>query len=141
VALDVRWKQWLRSLGAALTVDYRFYSDTWAQQAHTLELGADLPLGEHLSLGLTERAYVQDAVSFWQRTYLVGDGGALPAYRTVDRELSPSRQLYSALRMAWTLGGFTASADLGVLLSRWNDFLYLERRTAYLLLFGLSYQP
>jgi hypothetical protein len=139
-ALGARVRRWFARAGLAAGADYRFYLDSWRQAAHTVTLEAEVPLGDHLTLGLTARGHLQDAVSFWRRAYVVAPG-SVPGYRTVDRELGAQHSLYLAERLSWHAGAWAAHVDAGVLFSRFDDFMFLDRRRALLLVLGVRWTP
>ena len=81
------------------------------------------------------RANVQNGVTFWERTY-VGSPGALPAFRTGDRELSPltSGTLGGGLRIAVGKSGhaddFVIGGTIDGTYTVFHDTLYVKDRLA-----------
>jgi len=138
-AFAVRALRWLPDLGASLRGDYRYYVDSWAMQAHTLELALAVPLADGLRLTLVNRAHYQTSASFWQREYVVADGGALPRYRSLDRELSEDLVDTASLRLDWQHGAWRTYLDVGGQYARFFDFLLLDARRALLVQVGLRY--
>jgi hypothetical protein len=71
--------------GKVLQVGYRFSSDDWQVDSHTLESRLRLPFGESSYLEPHVRYYQQTAASFYR--YSLADG-ALPGFASADARLS-----------------------------------------------------
>jgi hypothetical protein len=144
---DLRWRQtlaaraayWLASPGLALRADYRFYADSWALFAHTLELGVVWPLGP-VTLSLAERVHRQDAASFYEEAYVVRDG-QLPEYRTLDRELAGQLGSTTRAGVELSLGDFRAYVDAGWMIQRFEGYFLLDQREALMITTGLRWTP
>jgi hypothetical protein len=129
---------------STLRLEERIYDDDWALFASSTDARWVFDLGRRFALWPHARLHAQKAVSFWERAYVSGPGGAngdafnLPLYRTGDRELGP----------LWTLGGGGgAKVYLGseaepqtwqigltadAMYTSFLDDLYLTNRVAYL---------
>jgi hypothetical protein len=70
-------------LGASLRADYRYFSDTWDVQAHTIELGYQRYLDARMIGELHFRYYTQDAASFYSDNFPTA-----MTYMARDKELS-----------------------------------------------------
>ncbi len=73
----------LLALGDVVSVGYRFFDDSWAVQAHTLELGYTRQLSEKLVLDVNYRYYDQSRASFFSSNF-----NGLYNYMASDKELS-----------------------------------------------------
>ncbi|HTM20571.1 MAG TPA: DUF3570 domain-containing protein, partial [Kofleriaceae bacterium] len=130
LSLFGRGLRWLGRAGA-LRVDYRIYGDTWGMTAHTAELGWAVPIAAGVTAELRDRLHVQTSVDFWRRVYLVEDG-TLPRYRSLDRELSAYLADTATAGATWRRGALAAYGELGLMWTRYHDFLLLDRRLALL---------
>lgn len=139
-ALFLRGLRHVAALRGSVRLDYRFYVDSWGMTAHTVEAAVVAGLGRGFTLEARERAHLQTPVSFWERTYVVEEG-SVPRWRSVDRELAGAMSSTSTVGVAWRRGGFAVYLDAGVMLSRFEDFLFLDERTAFLGQFGLRVTP
>jgi hypothetical protein len=135
-AFALRALRYLPALDASLRLDYRFYVDSWAMQAHTVELGARFNLGA-VELGVVDRFHWQAPVAFWRRTYVVAGPLELPEWRSLDRELGGQWANTAELRGRYTRGPIELYATAGVMFTRFDDFLLLDQRTALLAQLGL----
>ena len=139
-ALFARALRWLGRAGAG-RADYRLYVDDWGMTAHTVELGLAVPLPAGVTVELRQRAHLQTAVDFWQRVYVVDDAGTLPRYRTLDRELSGYLASTTSAGATWRHGAVVAYGEAGVMLTRFDDFLLLDRRLAVIAQLGARWSP
>jgi hypothetical protein len=130
--------------GSTLRLDERFYDDDWALVASTTDARWIFDLGKRFAVWPHTRLHVQKGVSFWERGYVSGPGGAngdafnMPLYRTGDRELGPLWTVEGGGGIKWYIGsaaeprtwqlGFTAD----VMYSSYLDDLYITSRTGYL---------
>jgi hypothetical protein len=140
VALFGRALRWLGRAGAG-RADYRLYGDGWGMTAHTVELGWQLPIAGGVTAELRERFHVQSSVNFWRKLYVVDDPDSLPRYRTLDRELSAYLASTTSAGATWRHDAFTAYGELGVMVTRFNDFLLLDRRLALIAQLGVRWSP
>ena len=69
--------------GSSIQGDYRFYTDDWGIQSHTLGARYFFHLGKSLEVRLRERFYVQNSATFYQAVYTMPQ-----KYMAYDRELS-----------------------------------------------------
>lgn len=72
--------------GKVLQVGYRYSTDDWEIDSHTLEGRLRIPLGESGYLEPHLRYYTQTAASFYR--YSLPDGEPLPAYASADARLA-----------------------------------------------------
>jgi len=71
---NLRYVQHIDGLDAAVHIDYRFFHDDWAINAHTLEANWIQPVGDGWSVTPKVRYYSQSAASFYT-PYLVSNQG------------------------------------------------------------------
>ncbi|MEY3881036.1 MAG: hypothetical protein RIQ94_1832, partial [Pseudomonadota bacterium] len=71
---NLRYVQHIDGLDAAVHIDYRFFHDDWAINAHTLEANWIQPVGDGWSVTPKLRYYSQSAASFYT-PYLVSNQG------------------------------------------------------------------
>lgn len=93
--------------GMALHAGYRLYGDTWRVVGHTVDLSLSRAFfGERLILKARGRFTEQGPVAFWRETYETdADSPTVPAYRSIDRELSGVRDVLAGGRVEWALPG------------------------------------
>lgn len=127
-AIAVRGLRYFPSIGAA-QLDYRFYIDSWGVQAHTLDAALRIPIGR-FRLDLEDRVHYQRAADFWARTYVVDGDRQIPALRSLDRELGTYAQNTVFARLQRPFGDFLVYAMAGSMITRFDDFLYLDWRLA-----------
>lgn len=72
--------------GKVLQVGYRYSTDDWEVDSHTLEGRLRFPLGEHGYLEPHVRYYTQSAASFYR--YSLADGAPLPEFASADARLA-----------------------------------------------------
>ena len=104
------------SVGNVVSAGYRFFDDSWAVQAHTLELGYTRQLGEKLVLDVNYRFYDQSKASFFSSDF---DG--LYNFMASDKELSTysahtvglvlSRQLFDDTKFWFDRGEVSFAYD------------------------------
>ena len=80
-----RSRYYLKALHAALHTDYRFYSDDWGIESHTLELAWHQSLGTHFRIVPMVRYYTQSQADFYRDTDSVLNSGE----QSSDFRLSP----------------------------------------------------
>lgn len=141
----LRYVDWLRG---SLQLDYQLYLDDWGIMAHILEPTYRTRTDDDVSvfgwrlgrIGLAaySRLYLQSSADFWQRAYVV-DSGELPALRSVDRELSAYKSATGGLRLELSRDPISAYVDVSAMYSRFDEFLYLDSRTAAIVLGGLRW--
>ncbi len=104
--------------GKVLQVGYRYSTDDWEIDSHTLESRFRLPIGESSYLEPHVRYYTQSAASFYQ--YSLADTGVLPRYASADARLSD----LSAVTFGLKYGRKTAGGN------EWSTRLEFYRQTA-----------
>jgi hypothetical protein len=112
--------------GKVLQVGYRFSTDDWDVDSHTLESRLRLPFGESNYLEPHLRYYQQTAASFYR--YSLADG-ALPGFASADARLSDM----DAVTVGLKFGHVTAAGN------EWNtrlEFYQQKSRTPNELLIG-----
>jgi hypothetical protein len=123
-----------RFASATLRVDERLYADSWTLLASSTDGRALFDWGHKLELGPHLRVHVQNAVSFWQRAYVLRPGFDFPSLRTGDRELGPllAGTLGFTFRIKLGPAGdrdqWRVGLDINVTETRYLDDLYLTRR-------------
>jgi hypothetical protein len=123
----------------AIQLDYRYYIDSWGVQGHTLDAALKMPLGR-FRLDVEDRLHFQTAADFWSRTYTVDEGGQIPTWRSLDRELGSYVQDTLSLRLQRPFGDFLVYAMGGSMITRFQDFLYLDWRFALVSEAGLRWR-
>jgi hypothetical protein len=104
--------------GKVLQLGYRYSTDDWEVDSHTLESRLRLPLGESGYLEPHVRYYNQSAASFYR--YSLADVNPLPEFATADARLSDM----SAVTVGLKYGRVTAGGN------EWNARLEFYRQTA-----------
>ena len=148
-AVGLRALRFVDAINAALELDYQLYIDDWGVVAHVLEpsyrrigesdvrlFGARLG---RLGLGAYARLYRQSSAEFWERAYVVEDG-QIPRLRTVDRELSSYLSATGGVRLEWRRDSISGYLDGSAMVTRYDDFLYLDDRLALVALGGFRWQ-
>lgn len=70
---------------AALSGEYRFFTDTWDIEAHNIEFGYSHPVGDNWHIDLSYRYYTQTAASFYSDLFTTQQS---QNYLARDKELS-----------------------------------------------------
>lgn len=120
IALSARLRHYIGSLGAALHADYRYYTDDWEIESHTLELAWNQVIGDSLRITPSIRWYSQSQAEFYAPYY---ENVRADGYASSDYRLSPYGAI--ALRLDvrkaiadWEFGGgvewYDASADYAI---------------------------
>lgn len=107
----LRWNHHVGALGATLRTSYRYYRDSWAVRAHTVDLAWVQPVLPQLSLTPSMRYYTQSAASFYYDpvadvNVYPGPIGA-PAYSSPDQRLSAFGAWAVGLKAELKLGTWT----------------------------------
>ena len=132
--------------GFALHAGYRFYGDSWHILGHTLDaaLAASL-FAERLVLRAETRFTWQSAASFYRDRYVADEAtGALPAYRSADREMAGLWDVMAGLRGEWSIDGGELLRQLRINLRlahiwyRYEAYSELPHREAWLVGAGVS---
>jgi len=104
--------------GSVLQVGYRYSTDDWEVDSHTLESRLRLPLGGSNYLEPHARYYQQTAASFYR--YSLANASPLPEFATADARLSDM----SAVTVGLKYGHVTAGGN------EWSARLEFYRQTA-----------
>ena len=80
-----RSRYFLKSLNAAVHADYRFYSDDWGIEAHTLEFAWHQSIGDHVRIVPMVRYYSQSQADFYVET----DSALNEGEQSSDYRMSP----------------------------------------------------
>ena len=104
--------------GKVLQVGYRYSTDDWDVDSHTLESRLRLPLGGSSYLEPHVRYYTQTAASFYR--YSLANVSPLPEFASADARLSDM----SAVTVGLKFGHVTAGGN------EWNARLEFYRQTA-----------
>lgn len=138
-ALGLRLVQHFAPLGASLRLDVQGYLDSWGLAALMAQPTITFELSDAFSLAVFGRYYLQSAVSFWQRTYVVSSEAAVPAWRTLNRELSPYSISTGGARIEWREEPVMVYLDVSLAYASFSDFLFLDHRTNLMALVGLRW--
>ena len=104
--------------GKVLQLDYRYSTDDWEVDSHTLESRLRWPLGASNYLEPHVRYYTQSAASFYQ--YSLAAGAPLPRFASADARLADMDAVTVGLKFGHTtVGG-----------NEWNARLEFYRQTA-----------
>ena len=104
--------------GKVLQLDYRYSTDDWEVDSHTLESRLRWPLGESNYLEPHVRYYTQTAASFYQ--YSLAAGAPLPQFASADARLADLDAVTVGLKFGHTTAGG----------NEWNARLEFYRQTA-----------
>jgi hypothetical protein len=97
--------------GKVLQLGYRFSTDDWEVDSHTLESRLRLPIGGSSYLEPHVRYYQQTAASFYR--YSLANGSPLPEFASADARLSDMSAITAGLKYGHvTAGGNEWSARL-----------------------------
>lgn len=138
-AVGLRLVQYVAAIDASLRLDAQVYLDSWGLAAFTTQPTLTFDLSEHVSLAAFGRLYLQSAVSFWQRVYVVSADDAVPYWRTLNRELSPYTTSTGGARFEWRGDPLMFYVEGSVSYTSFHDFLFLDHRTSLLGLVGLRW--
>lgn len=106
----LRWNHYVEPMAAALRTSYRYYSDSFGIQAHTLTAAWAQALGERLTLTPELRLYSQRAASFYYDTVYDAELGEPfppgffsnpPQYASADQRLSAFGAISIGLALDW----------------------------------------
>jgi hypothetical protein len=118
-SIEAKYYLWYR---AAVTAQYRYFSDTWGIHAHTAELGYTHPAWKSWIFDGTFRFYTQNAASFYSDLFPRANSQNFEAR---DRELAAFN--------SFTIGG-GASYDFPIPRNRWVNKSSLTLRFDHLLI-------
>lgn len=96
--------------GKVLDLSWRFMTDDWEIDSHTLDLKLRWPLGDRGWLEPHLRLYTQTAAEFYRPSLPVGE---LPAFASADYRLAPFDAFTAGLKYGWqTASGNEAGVRL-----------------------------
>jgi hypothetical protein len=104
--------------GKVLQVDYRYSTDDWEVDSHTLESRLRWPLGESNYLEPHVRYYTQTAASFYR--YSLANGAPLPEFASADARLADLDAITAGIKFGHKSAGG----------NEWNVRLEFYRQTA-----------
>lgn len=109
VAWSARLRHRLPDLGASLHADYRYYSDSWKLDSHTLELAWYQDIGENWWIAPSLRYYSQSQAGFYRPYYVAETSDAL---YSSDYRLSPYGAFTFGLLIRRQMGSHAASLSV-----------------------------
>ena len=131
---------WMMSVAA----DYRYYTDTWSLKSNTLSLKLYIELPHDFEVRLRNRLYGQSAAKYYQRTYVLDSPDSLPEYYTMDRELGTFSYFMPGIKLSKdfvdieNIEVLTIDWKIDAQYTRYEDFVFLENRLAWIFQFGVS---
>ncbi|MDH3613434.1 MAG: DUF3570 domain-containing protein [Gammaproteobacteria bacterium] len=97
--------------GKVLDLSYRYMTDDWEIDSHTVDLRLRWPLGSRSYLEPHLRFYTQTAAEFYRMSLI--DGDPLPEYASADYRLGDFDAMTAGLKYGWkTSGGNDMSVRL-----------------------------
>jgi hypothetical protein len=93
-------KYWLG--GKVLDLSYRFMTDDWGIDSHTLETKLNLPIGDASYIEPHVRLYTQSEADFYRVSLL--DGEPLPQFASADYRLGRFNAITAGLKYGWRTG-------------------------------------
>jgi len=106
---------------AVLKAGYRYFTDTWGIDAHTVELGYSQPFKERWIVDLGYRWYRQSAADFYGDLFPYRDAQNFLAR---DKELSTFTSHTFSLGLSYEFGGGWGFVEKGTLNLGWDHVLY-----------------
>ncbi|NOR35642.1 MAG: DUF3570 domain-containing protein [Woeseiaceae bacterium] len=92
--------------GKVLDASYRYMTDDWEIDSHTVDLRLRWPIGDTSYLEPHLRFYTQTAAEFYQISLNgLNDGEPLPEYASADYRLGDFDALTAGLKFGWKTGG------------------------------------
>lgn len=89
--------------GKVLDTSYRYMTDDWEIDSHTLDVKLRLPFGGSKYLEPHLRLYTQSAAEFYRIS--LTDGEPLPEYASADYRLADFDAVTAGLKFGWQTGG------------------------------------
>ncbi|MDH3409712.1 MAG: DUF3570 domain-containing protein [Gammaproteobacteria bacterium] len=89
--------------GKVLDASYRYMTDDWEIDSHTLELRFRWPLSDSRYLEPHLRFYTQSAAEFYRPSLI--DGDPLPEYASADYRLGDFDAITAGMKYGWKTGG------------------------------------
>jgi hypothetical protein len=93
-------KYWLG--GKVLDLSYRFMTDDWGIDSHTLDTKLNLPIGQTGFLEPHVRFYTQTEADFYRVSLL--DGEPMPQFASADHRLGRFDAITAGLKYGWQTG-------------------------------------
>jgi hypothetical protein len=135
--------------GKVLSLGYRYSTDDWEVDSHTLEGRFRIPIGESSYLEPHLRYYTQTAADFYR--YSLADGATLPAFASADARLADLDAYTAGVKYARrTTGGNewsarlelyhqTSNAPANMLIGNQADHVQMPDFDAVILQFGYHF--
>jgi len=113
VALLARSRYYFTTMHAALHCDYRYYTDDWGIESHTLELSWQQNISDALRVSPLVRYYSQSQADF----YVESDSGLRSGDQSSDFRLSP----YGAIALGLGVEYFQPEYSLSLYLEQYSS--------------------
>ena len=92
--------------GKVLDASYRYMTDDWEIDSHTVDLRLRWPIGDTSYLEPHLRFYTQTAAEFYQISLNgLNEGAPLPEYASADYRLGDFDAITAGLKFGWKTGG------------------------------------
>jgi hypothetical protein len=88
--------------GRVVDVSYRYMTDDWEIDSHTIDAKLRIPIGDRSYLEPHVRFYSQSEAEFYRASLV--DGEALPAYATSDYRLGDFDAITAGIKYGWKTG-------------------------------------
>jgi len=136
--------------GKVLDVSYRFMTDDWGIDSHTVEGKLRWPIGDSMFIEPQLRYYTQTAADFYQVSLLSGE--PLPLYASADSRLSDMDAITVGVKFGWTTPSSnewsarlayysqTGNVDGSQLIGSQNDFKQYPDMDAVIVQFGYRFR-
>lgn len=92
--------------GKVLDASYRYMTDDWEIDSHTLDMKMRFPFGDNKYLEPHLRLYTQTAADFYRVS--LTDGDPLPEFASADYRLADFDAITAGIKYGWTTGGGNA---------------------------------
>lgn len=102
--------------GKVLDLSYRFMTDDWDIDSHTVDAKLRFPLGDHNYLEPHLRFYTQSEAEFYTASLV--DGVVLPQYASSDYRLGEFDALTAGIKYGWKTG---SGNDVGIRLEYYRQ--------------------
>ena len=89
--------------GKVLDASYRYMTDDWEIDSHTIDIRLRWPVGERSYFEPHLRFYSQTAAEFYHLSLI--DGDPLPGYASADYRLGDFDAITAGLKFGWKIGG------------------------------------
>lgn len=102
------FRYFMEPVSTALQFDYRYFTDDWGIDSHTVKAGLERQFGVSLQLGLGLRWYMQSEAGFYE-PYAVPQVTPQPEFFSMDYRLSPYGAVSANLSGKWEfISGWSA---------------------------------